>query len=89
MINLNGPAEMTLEAGVDSYTETATATDEADGDLTASMDIDGVVDANTLGTYVLIYNVSDGAGNPADTATRTVNVVDTTTPSITAPANFL
>ena len=31
---------------------------------------------NTLGDYVITYNVSDAAGNPADEVTRTVHVVE-------------
>jgi len=83
VILLNGPAEMTLEAGVDTYFETATAADDFDGDLTGSLSIAGVVDTGTLGTYVVTYNVSDAAGNPADTVTRTVHVTDTLDPTIT------
>ncbi|RLL49430.1 DUF5011 domain-containing protein [Mariprofundus sp. EBB-1] len=35
-----------------------------------------------LGAYTLSYNVSDAAGNPARTVTRTVNVTDQTAPVI-------
>ena len=38
---------------------------------------------NTVGSYVLSYDYTDGAGNAATQLTRTVNVVDTTLPVIT------
>ena len=44
---------------------------------------DGVVDTNTVGQYNVEYNVTDLAGNPAQTITRVVYVVDTTKPIIT------
>ncbi len=53
-----------------------TATDECDGDLTAAIVTTGAVDANTLGTYNLAFDVVDGEGNPADTVGLTVIVVD-------------
>ncbi|MBT5824050.1 DUF5011 domain-containing protein [Candidatus Peregrinibacteria bacterium] len=74
------------------YTEPgATATDDRDGDLTDSIVIGGeVVDTNIAGEYLLTYNVSDVAGNPAVEVIRTVTVLadgvplaDTTPPVIT------
>ena len=44
---------------------------------------DGVVDTNIVGQYNVEYNVTDLAGNPAQTITRVVYVVDTTKPIIT------
>lgn len=38
---------------------------------------------NTLGTYVISYEYTDGAGNVGTGVTRTVNVVDTTRPVVT------
>ena len=43
----------------------------------------GSVDTNTVGTYTITYSATDAAGNTS-TATRTVNVVDTTPPVITS-----
>lgn len=53
-----------------------TATDECDGDLTGAVLTTGAVDVNTLGTYNLAFDVTDGEGNPADTVGLTVIVVD-------------
>ncbi|MGJ5642164.1 pectinesterase family protein [Formosa sp. S-31] len=65
----------------------ATAADDTDGDITDLIAIAGdIVDSNILGTYVITYNVSDSANNPAQEMTRTVNVIpvpDTTIPVIT------
>ena len=84
VITLIGSASITLELG-DVYTEQgATATDDIDGDITASIVIGGdTVDTNTAGTYVVTYNVSDAAGNAAAQETRSVTVnPDTTIPVI-------
>ena len=53
----------------------ATASDTQAGNLTASIQISGVVDTNVIGTYNRTYVVADNAGNTA-TATRTVRVLD-------------
>ncbi|WOD45088.1 immunoglobulin-like domain-containing protein [Hwangdonia lutea] len=85
VITLNGASTINLNVG-DVYNEQgATASDNKDGDITANIIIGGdIVDTNTAGTYVVTYNVSDAAGNPATEVTRTVNVVsDTTAPVIT------
>ena len=42
----------------------------------------GTVDTDTVGEYTLTYTSTDASGN-AGTATRTVNVVDTTAPVVT------
>lgn len=66
------------------YTDAgATASDAADGNLTSSIVTTGSVDANTVGTYTISFNVSDSNGNPASTVTRTIFVADRTAPVIT------
>ena len=52
------------------------AVDNYDGDLTSSIVVTGSVDTNTVGTYILSYDVTDTNGNVATTVNRTVNVVD-------------
>ena len=80
VITLNGDEVMSVEAGT-SYTDPlATATDDVDGDV--SVTTTGTVDTSTVGTYTLTYSATDAAGNTGS-ATRTVNVVDTTPPTIT------
>ena len=77
VITLNGASTINLNLGA-TYTELgATATDNVDGDLTSSIVVGGdTVDPNTLGTYLVTYNVSDAASNAAVEVTRTVNVVE-------------
>lgn len=50
------------------------ATDNKDGDLTASVKVTGEVDIKTLGEYKLNYEVKDGSGNKTK-VTRVVRVV--------------
>ena len=83
VITLLGDNPMTIEVGSTFTDPGATALDAGDGDLTSSIVVTGSVDTSTIGTYTLIYNVSDTSGNAADPVTRTVNVVDTTAPVIT------
>ncbi|WP_199460510.1 immunoglobulin-like domain-containing protein [Vibrio owensii] len=40
-----------------------TASDKEDGDLTNSITLEGSVDVNTVGTYVLVYSVKDSDNN--------------------------
>ena len=87
VITLTGAPTINLNVG-DTYSEQgATATDNVDGDISANIVIGGdTVDTNTVGTYIVTYNVSDAAGNAAVEVTRTVDVsvvVDTTPPVIT------
>jgi len=79
-ITPNGSNPMTVQCG-SGYTEPgATATDGCDGTLTVA--ITGSVVTSAVGTYTVTYKATDSVGNTA-TATRTVNVVDTTPPVIT------
>ena len=54
----------------------ATATDNVDGDLTASIVATSTVNTAQKGTYEVRYDVSDAAGNPAAQVVRTVQVVE-------------
>jgi hypothetical protein len=82
LITLLGANPLNLEIGTPYVEPGATATDDVDGDISASIIIDSsAVDTNTLGSYSVTYNVSDSSGNPATEVIRTVNVVDTTAPT--------
>jgi len=78
VITLLGNATMNIMVG-DTFTDPgATATDDVDGDITASIVVAGdIVDVNTAATYTITYNVSDAAGNAATEKTRTVKVAAT------------
>ncbi len=83
VITLNGDVTVTLECGIDSYTELgATAADACDSSVSVVIGGDAV-DAATPGTYVVTYDATDASGNAAVQVTRTVEVVDTTAPVIT------
>ncbi len=87
VITLNGDAMVNVIIGT-SYTDAgATAADNTDGDISASIVVGGdTVDVNTMGTYVITYDVSDAAGNAADQVTRTVEVAAApTAPTTSAP----
>lgn len=77
IITLLGESVVTVEVGSNYVDAGATATDDVDGDLTASIITSSDVDISTVGTYLVTYNVSDTAGNAATEVTRTVNVVET------------
>jgi len=60
----------------------ATAWDNVDGDLTANITIQNLVNTSVIGTYTVAYNVSDAAGNAAVQVTRSINVVADLPPTI-------
>lgn len=88
VIALNSANPMTVECHT-AFNDPVTATDTCTGDLTSAIQVSGTVDPNTVGTYTLTYNVSDASGNAATPVTRTVNVVDTTPPTINCPADIV
>ena len=60
----------------------ATALDDQDGNLTASITSTGSVNTSATGSYIITYNVTDLGGMSATPVMRTVSVVDTTPPVI-------
>ena len=82
--------DVTIECLNDTYTEqNATASDLCDGDLTGSIVVGGTVDTSTAGTYDVTYNVSDAAGNAATEVVRTVTVLPSTLPVVTASSSAI
>ena len=75
VITLNGDASVTVTEDGSYVDAGATASDGADGDISANIQIEGAVDTSEPGTYTLIYDVSDAAGNEADTKVRKVKVI--------------
>ena len=84
-ITLLGSATLSIAFGT-VYTDTgATASDDTDGNITASITTTitfagntvAAVNPNTAGVYTIAYNVSDTAGNPATPVIRTVTVMPT------------
>ena len=81
VITINGDNPATVELG-STYTDAGATSDGGE-----TVTVSGTVDTNVLGTYTITYSASDAAGNTT-TASRTVNVVDTTAPVITSPDTF-
>jgi hypothetical protein len=83
VITLTGANPQTIEVG-SAYTELgATATDNYDGDLTGLIVIDAtLVNTTVIGSYTVTYDVTDSSDNAALQVSRTVDVVDTTAPSV-------
>lgn len=78
----SNPVTVSLKS---TYNDTgATATDNVDGDLTSKITVTNNVNTNMVGTYTVVYTVSDSSGNIATTS-RTVNVVNNTAPVIFPP----
>ncbi len=80
IITLNGANPMTLECHASSYTEPGAQVSN-DCNFSSSLAITGTVNVDVTGAYTITYTATDASGNNAS-ATRTVNVVDTTPPTI-------
>jgi len=72
-ITLLGETVINLAAGVPFVDDGATATDDIDGDVTASIVLSGAVNITVVGTYRVTYTATDRANNTA-IVQRTVNV---------------
>lgn len=79
---LSGVADVyyTIDDDAPDYLANVSATDNVDGDLTASIQVDtSAVDLEVEGEYEITYTVEDAAGNTAsETATVTVSVRELT-----------
>ncbi len=72
VITLSGGSDVNVTVG-DTWTDSYTATDDSDDDVTSKVTVTGTVDTNTVGDYTLNYSVSDSHDHTA-TAVRTVHV---------------
>jgi len=86
VITIIGLNPASVEAGTIYIDSGATALDDMDGDISASITITNSVNTSVLGAYSVTYTVADAAGNVA-TATRQVTVSDTTAPLLTLPVD--
>ena len=77
VISINGDNPATVELG-STYNDPGAVSDDGSPIIVLSND----VNTNVVGSYSIVYSATDLAGNTT-TATRTVNVVDTTAPVIT------
>ncbi len=74
VITLLGDDPVQLDVGEAYIDAGATAADDCDGDLTTEIVVVNPVDTNTVGAYLVTYNVTDGEGNVAEEVTRLVKV---------------
>ena len=80
VITVNGANPASVELGSAYSDAGATAVSSRGASVTVSTS--GTVDTSTVGSYTVTYSATDANGNTT-TATRTVNVVDTTAPVVT------
>ena len=83
VITLSGASSVNVEYGSSFVDLGATWTDNVDGTGVISMYNSVSVNKGTLGSYVVLYEYTDGAGNIGTGVSRSVNVVDTTAPIVT------
>ena len=84
VITLVGATPMNLSVGGVYSEPGATATDNHDGNVTGNIKITGSVNTASAGTYLILYSVSDSAGNTAS-KTRIVNVTGNVVPPDSLP----
>ena len=73
IITLTGDAECHVNVDGSYVDQGASAVDNVDGNITVVPTGLPVV-TSTIGTYIISYNATDSAGNPAETVTRSVYV---------------
>lgn len=81
VITLTNGTSISLNRGKDFVDPGFKAVDECDGDISASVTVEGKVDGHTYGTYTLTYRVTDSSGNVGEVK-RTVRIADLTAPVI-------
>jgi len=84
IIQILGSDDMTLEAShTGNYVDDgAVCSDQVDGVISQNVEVSGdVVNLSKVGTYEIVYNCKDSAGNAADAATRTVHIAQTSCPT--------
>ncbi len=66
VITLNGDSTITISQFTDFTDPGVTAIDDRDGDISASVTVDGSVDKYRSDTYTITYRVSDAFGNESE-----------------------
>ena len=82
VITLNGDENSTINMGSAYNEQGCTAVDDCDGDISQKVTVEGEVDTNTCGVYVIKYSVADSSGN-STVIERNVTVADMVAPVIT------
>jgi|GEM_PF-1034860 len=76
VITLTGEAQVTSVLNEPYADAGATAADDKDGNITGRIQVKSGVNVNRVGTYGVIYSVTDEAGNLALPVTRSVGIVN-------------
>ncbi len=77
VITLQGDKNIEITLGTRTINEPGfTATDPQEGDITQDVKVTHDINLDRAGTYTVSYNVIDSDGYSANTATRTVTIVD-------------
>ncbi|MFZ2716078.1 MAG: immunoglobulin-like domain-containing protein [Minisyncoccia bacterium] len=79
VLSLVGNSVESIVLGTSYVDLGATAMDYEDGDITTNVIATSTVNTNSVGTYKVIYNVSDSRGLTATPTERVVNVIINTT----------
>lgn len=74
VITIIGNDNITINQGSNYKDEGATAKDNKDGDITSKIKVENNVDTSKVGSYTVVYTVTDEAGNRSS-KTRKVTVV--------------
>jgi hypothetical protein len=87
VITLIGSADTTITIGAGSFVDPGfIAMDDIDGNVHDLVKVSGGVNVGAVGNNPISYNVSDAAGNAAETKTRVVHVIrEPTGPDVTPP----
>jgi hypothetical protein len=90
IINILGdnPLKISASTTVAFIDPGAISTDDIDGDITANIKTSSNVDITKVGTYSVVYTVSDRAGNVAS-STRVVEVIAETKPKCCSNVLFI
>lgn len=86
-LTLNGSTPFLHSVLIPYVDPMATSVDMPGNNTSLVINTSGTVDVNTIGDYVITYEVTDYYGNTS-TATRTVQVRDTTAPDVNANATY-
>ena len=81
-LNLVGEKVIRILKGHDYQESGVQALDDIEGDISAKVSIEGVVNINQAGTYRLIYSVTDAAGNAASVVSREIVVYEDEIPPV-------
>ena len=89
VITLIGDNPDEIQCGTGYFDEGATAVNACGGNISSGFLGVSTVNSSVIGTYYVAYNISDDLSNPAEEVIRTVNVIDTTPPTITLLGGYV